>query len=330
MPKIAHTLAVLSLSAIALTGGNESAVAAPINFTDQAEHEVSLPGIPKRVAAIASPAGSMVVTMANDGENLVGTSPNCRNAIIEGVLNEFYPGLNNVSSDIISKEGTPNIEELLNLEADVVLQWARKTKSLDALEAAGLTAVGMKYKKIDITKTWLTDIALIMDQEQKAKGILKCYKRITDKTKKIADDKKPSVLYLLASNLTARPLSHFQFFLDVAGANNAMKVGAKFIDVDAEMLLEANLDIIWLFGFNMKMTSDKIYQNPIFADIDAIKNKRIHKVPVGGNRWDPLNQEFPLSWEWFTRNCLTAQSGFPLKQLTRCFMAKLPARTNWI
>ncbi|WP_160116743.1 ABC transporter substrate-binding protein [Pseudovibrio ascidiaceicola] len=283
----------------------QSALSEPIQFKDQAGREVTLDGVPKRVAAIASPAGSMVVTMANDGETLVGTSPNSRNAMIEGVLNEFYPGLNNVSSDIISKEGTPNIEELLNLEADLVLQWARKTKSIDALEAAGLKTVGMKYQKIDIAKNWLTDIALMMDQEEKAKQILawhqEAYKRITAKTHQIPEDKKPSVLYLLSPKRAAGPKSHFQFFMDTAGARNAMKVDAKFIDVDPEMVLEADPEIIWLFGFNMKMTPDVIYNNPIFADMKAVKNKRVYKVPVGGDRWDPPNQEFPLGWEWFTR-----------------------------
>lgn len=305
MTKLSRSALALLASAMIGLAASPFAQADPISFTDQAGRDVTLPGVPKRVAAVASPAGSMVVTMANDGETLVGTSPNSRNAMIEGVLNEFYPGLNNVSSAIISKEGTPNIEELLNLEADVVLQWARKTKSLDALEAAGLTAVGMKYRKIDIAKTWLTDIALMMDQEDKAKKILawhqEAYKRITDKTKQIADDKKPSVLYLLNPKRAAGPKSHFQFFMDTAGAKNAMKVDAKFIDVDPEMVLEANPDIIWLFGFNMKMTPETIYNNPIFADLNAVKNKRVYKVPVGGDRWDPPNQEFPLGWEWFTR-----------------------------
>lgn len=277
----------------------------PIQFTDQAGRDITLPSVPKRVATIATPAGSMVVTITNDGNSLVGTSPNSHNAIIEGVLDEFYPELSKVSSDIISKQGTPNIEELLNLDPDVVLQWARKTKSIDALEAAGLTVVGMKYQKIDIAKTWLTDIALMMDKKERAEKILKwhqsAYKRITSKTKQVPDANKPKVLYMLAPQRAAGPNSHFQFFMDTAGAKNALSVDAAFVDIDPEMVLEANPDIIWLFGFNAKLTPETIYNNPILSSISAVKNKRVYKVPVGGDRWDPPNQESPLGWEWFTR-----------------------------
>ncbi len=282
-----------------------TAIAEPITYTDQAGREVTLDKTPERIATIATPAGSMVVSLDGSGDRLVATSQNSKNAIVEGVLNEFFPVLNNLSSNIIGKEGAPNIEELLNLETDLVIQWARKTKSMDAMQAAGLKVAGMKYKKIDIAKTWLTDIGIILNQSPKAAKILawhdETYKRITEKTKTITEDKKPKVLYLINEKRAAGPSSHFQFFMDTAGAKNAIETKGQFIDVDAELVLKANPDIIWLFGFNMKMTPDKIYENPIYADLKAVKNHRVYKVPVGGDRWDPPNQEFALGWEWFTR-----------------------------
>lgn len=275
------------------------------SYVDQAGRTISFDNPPQRIATIATPAGSMVVALDGSGDKLIATSKNSKNAIIEGVLNEFFPVLNNVSADIIGKQGAPNIEELLNLETDLVIQWARKTKSIEAMQAAGLKVVGMKYKKIDIAKSWLTDIGIILEKSPKAAKILawheQVYKRITDKTKLIADEKKPTVLYLINENRAAGPASHFQFFMDTAGAKNAIQTPGQFIDVDAELVLKADPDIIWLFGFNMKMTPDKIYANPIYADLSAVKNKRVYKVPVGGDRWDPPNQELPLGWEWFTR-----------------------------
>lgn len=276
-----------------------------ITYTDQADRVITLEKIPERIATIATPAGSMVVAISGNGDRLVGTSQNSKNALVEGVLNEFFPKLNDISSNIIGKNGDANIEELLNLETDLVLQWARNAKSIEAMEAAGLNVAGMLYKKIAIARTWLTDIGIILRNSPKAEEILAwhdaAYKRITDKTKNIADADKPSVLYLLSEKRAAGPASHFQFFMDTAGAKNAMPTKAKFIDVDAEMVLKADPDIIWLFGFNMKMTPDKIYANPIFADLKAVQNHRVYKVPVGGDRWDPPNQEFALGWEWFTR-----------------------------
>lgn len=294
---------VIALLSIAIV--NSNAMADPISFKDQAGRQVTLDGVPQRITTIATPSGSMIVTMANGGDTLVGTVPNSRNAIMEGVLNEFFPVLNNLSSDILSKDGTANIEELLNLETDLVLQWARNEKSIKAMEAAGLTVVGMKYAKLDIAKNWLTDIGIMLEQTQKAEKILDwheaAYARITAQTSQVAENDRPTVLYMLSETRAAGPLSHFQFYMDTAAANNAIEIESKFVDVDPEMVLAADPDIIWLFGFNMKMTPDKIYNNPIFADLKAVKSHRVYKVPVGGDRWDPPNQEFPLSLEWFTR-----------------------------
>jgi len=281
------------------------AVAQGASYVDQAGRSLTFAKVPERIATIATPAGSMVVALEESGDKLIATSQNSKNAIMEGVLNEFFPELNNLSANIIGKQGVPNIEELLNLNTDLVVQWARKTKSITAMENAGLQVAGMKYKKLDIAKTWLTDLAIILEQEDKAAKILSwhqsAYQRITDKTKLIPDEDKPSVLYLLNEKRAAGPNSHFQFFMDTAGAKNAITAKASFVDVDAEMILMADPDIIWLFGFNMKMTPDKIYANPIFSELKAVKQRRVYKVPVGGDRWDPPNQEFPLGWEWFTR-----------------------------
>ncbi len=278
--------------------------AQPLTFTDQLGRTIHFDETPKRIATIATPSGSMVVTIDESGDRLVATVPNSKNAIMEGILHEYFPSLQRASSNIIDNNGSANIEELLNLETDLVLQWARHDKSIAAMEAAGLTVAAMKYSKLDIAKTWLKDVSIILDKQSKASEVFawhdRAYKRITDKTKTIPDHEKPTVVYLLNESRAAGPESHFQFFMDTAGAKNVMTRG-KFVDVDAEMLLNADPDIIWLFGFNMKMTPEKIYANPRFADLAAVKNRRVYKVPVGGDRWDPPNQESPLGWEWFTR-----------------------------
>lgn len=295
----------LKLLIIMVFGINTIIMANSISFTDQANRDVVLKEIPKRVVSIASPAGSMVVTMSNDKEVLVGTSPNSHRAIKEGVLDEFFPYLKNLSSSFLPKENSVNIETVLQLKPDLVLEWVKNAKSIEALEAAGLTVVGMKYSKIDIARNWLSDIGIMFNQSPKAKEIIKwhdeVYKSIIAKTKKIEKKDRPSVLYLLNEELAAGKLSHFDFFMQTAGATNALNVKKKFINIDAEMLLLSNPDIIWLFGFNMKMTPELIYNNPLFSDLNAIKNKRVYKVPIGGDRWDPPNQELALGLEWFTR-----------------------------
>ncbi|PSU22074.1 hypothetical protein C0W52_03595 [Photobacterium kishitanii] len=279
--------------------------AEPVTYTDQAGRKVEIPKTPERISVVATPAGTMVVALDGSGDRLVATTTNSKNAINEGVLNEFFPILNKISDKVVGKDDSPNIEALLNLNTDLVIQWARKNKSIEAMEAAGLNVAAMQYKKTDIAKTWLNDMGIILNKSQKAKEILdwqeKTYQNIVAKTKYIEDKNKPSVLYLMDESSAASSESHFQFYIDTAGAKNAIKVKGNIINIDPEMILNANPDIIWLFGFNINLKPNDIYTNPIYSEIKAVKNHHVYKVPVGGDRWDPPNQELALALEWFTR-----------------------------
>jgi len=308
--------------------------AKPISFKDHLGRQIELDAVPKRVASVATPGGSMVVTIVNDGETLVATTPKSNSGLRNGVLTEFFPGLNNVVSNIVSNNNTPNIEELLYLKPDVVIQWARKTKSIEAMEVAGLTVVALKYAKTDIAKTWLSTLGIMMDKSDKANDILQwhqsAYERIISKTGSIGENKKPKVLYMMSPERAAGPLSHVQFFIDTAGAQNALVSKEKFIYIDPEMLLKANPDIIWIAGYNMKFFPETIYNNPIFSEVNAVKNRRIYKVPVGGGRWDPPNQELPLACEWYTRtvhpDLLDGSIRDSIKKAYQVLYGKIPSK----
>ena len=43
--------------------------------------------------------------------------------------------------------------------------------------------------------------------------------------------------------------------------------------------------------------------DPILSLTNAAQNGRVYKMPLGGYRWDPPNQESPLTWMW-TANLL--------------------------
>ncbi|MFV0505033.1 MAG: ABC transporter substrate-binding protein, partial [Lachnospirales bacterium] len=207
---------------------SNKALAKPISLKDKAGQDFTFSNT-ARILSIASPAGSMVVAMAkNEEQRLVGTSPKSYKAMQEGVLNEFFPYLNTISSTFLSKENSINIESILQLKPDLVLQWAHDEKSIALLQEAGLNVVAMKYSKLDIAKIWLSDIAFLLDNSKKAKQVLQwheeAYKKITAKTKEIALKNKPSVLYLVNEDLAAGSLSHFQFFMDTAGARNALNI----------------------------------------------------------------------------------------------------------
>ncbi|MEM9629880.1 MAG: ABC transporter substrate-binding protein [Pseudomonadota bacterium] len=258
---------------------------------------------PDRIVAITG--ASNIITLDRSADRLVATSPRSRNTLLEGVLSDVFPELGEMPADVVSKEGAPNIEQMLNLETDMAIEWARKTKSVEAMKRAGIPVLVMNYSKSGMEKMFLTRIGAVLDQEPRAAEILawqeKTHKKITSRTHALAEEDKPRVLFLLRANYAAGPSSHFQFTMDTAGARNALETPARFVEIDAEMLLNANPDVIWLMGWNPRLKAEVFLDNPVYADVPAVKHRRIYKVPVGGDHWDAPNQEFPLAWEWFTR-----------------------------
>lgn len=296
-------LPVIAAISVVLLGS--TAYADPIIFTDQVDREITLNSVPERIVAAATPAGSMVITLAQQADILVGTSSGSLSAMKEGVMNEFFPFIDTGTNDLLSASGSANIEEILRLEPDLIIQWGFRSESIEALEAAGLKVAGLNYTHFDLAKNWLTDIGIMLDQSPRAAEILawheKRFAEIIALTDTIAEDDKPTVMYLRGEARATGPLSHFNYWIESAGAKNAITAEVKFVDLDPEMVLTADPDVIWLLGYEKDMTPDFIYNNPLYADVKAVQNHRIYKVPVGADRWDIPNQEAPLSMEWFTR-----------------------------
>lgn len=258
---------------------------------------------PKHVVAITG--ASVVVTLDGHADRLAATTERSKNTLFEGVLNEFFPDLNNLPDGVVGKDGTPNIEEMLSLEADLAVQWNWKEKSVAAIERAGIPVLPMEYTRTGMAESFLLEIGQVLEKTDKADRVLTWHssalQRIKDAVATVAPQDKPSVLFLLRHNQAAGASSHFQYNMEFAGGTNALTTPGRSVEVDAEMILKANPDVIWLMGWTPQLTKEMFLDNPIYAEVSAVKNKRIYKVPVGGDHWDAPNQELPLSLEWFTR-----------------------------
>lgn len=72
----------------------------------------------------------------------------------------------------------------------------------------------------------------------------------------------------------------------------------QFPQVSEEQIIAWDPQIILLNGFESELTPQDIYGNPKLADVSAVRDHRVYKIPLGGYRWDPPNQESPLMWKW--------------------------------
>ncbi|MDN3718499.1 ABC transporter substrate-binding protein [Roseibium salinum] len=114
------------------------------------------------------------------------------------------------------------------------------------------------------------------------------------------------MLYLLRAQEVLRTSgeegNYNAFYIKLAGGKVASaSLPAGWADVNAEQIAAWNPDVILLNSFEDELRTDRIYNDPILGLTNAAQGKRIYKMPLGGYRWDPPNQESPLTWMWLAK-----------------------------
>ena len=287
-----------------------AALAEPITIVDQRERTVTLDGEAERVVTIPIPAASMFMAVDGSAERLVGMHQLSKAAIKGYILERFFPEALKIPSDITGKgfSFVPNVEELLKLEPDLVFQWGHLNDDIiDPIVNAGLNVALIKIGQEAFTRRWLEIMGTVLGKEEKAAEMIawrdEVQAELKAETDKIAPADRPHVLYFmnyLSELRVAGGKSYNNFYIDLAGGQNVAVDLGMFAVVGVEQIIAWDPEVILLNGFEAKLSPEDVYNNPLLADVSAVKNRRVYKMPLGGYRWDPPNQESPLTWLWLS------------------------------
>lgn len=299
--KLAIAVAVVAVQPMA-------ALADPITITDHEKRTVTLAKPAERIASIPIPMASTIIAMDGGTSKLVGMNPTAKSAIVEGVLGKIFPEAKTIPSDITAPNFIPNVEELAATNPELVIQWADRGPDLvDPIVNAGLTALLISYGTEEKTKQYQAMVATAMGKPERAEMINgwrdQVAAEIALKSKDIPADKKPKVLYLgrALEGLTASgdKGNYNAFYINLVGATSASAdVQGQGTTISPEQIAEWNPDVILLNSFEAKLGLERVYDDPILSLTKAAQEKRVYKLPLGGYRWDPPNQESPLTWMW--------------------------------
>ena len=300
-------LAMASTAALLTTS---LAAADPITFTDQRDRTVTLDGVADRVVTIPIPAASMFMAVDGGTDKLAGMHPLSKAAIKGHILETFYPDALSIPADIAGPgfNFTPNVEALLALDPDLVFQWGHLNDDIiDPIINAGLNVALIRIGKEEFTRKWLTMMGAVTGNKEKAAKMISwrddVQAELKAETDKIPADDKPSVLYFmnyLSKLRVAGGKSYNNFYMHLAGGKNVAADLGMFVEVGPEQVIAWDPEVILLNGFEKKLSPQDVYDNPLFAELSAVKNRRVYKMPLGGYRWDPPNQESPLTWLWLS------------------------------
>ncbi len=275
-----------------------------IEIKGQDGHTVVLKKTAQRALIFPMPFASMYIAMDNGIENIAGVHGSANKNLKTSFMLNAYPDIKNLNTELVQSGFTPNIEQVLALKPDVVFQWADQGEHIiEPLRKLGIPVIGVKYGTQEYLEEWIRIMGQTTGNNDKATQILKWHEEKKALLNSLTSKKqyKPKIVSLQTSKdriKIAGNGSYDNFTIELAGGINPAKNDIqRFADISKEQLLKYNPDIIILGTFDSH-TPDDFMSQEIFKNLNAVKNKQVYKLPVGGYRWGVPHIEIPLTWLW--------------------------------
>ncbi|MHA7878979.1 MAG: ABC transporter substrate-binding protein [Saccharospirillum sp.] len=293
-----------------------------VSVEDQYGRTVELDKPAERIVTIPIPAASMAVAVDGNDERLAGMHPLSKTALVDGILGDFFPGTRDIPSDIVGQGFAPNIEALLTVNPDLVFQWGHQGQDIVApLEALEVPLVLMRYGSEEDAVDWLNLMGALTGNPEKADQLVTwrtdTLADVRAATADIPESDKPRVLYFLRFNSELRVAgagTYNDFYIDLAGGINPAAEQNGWLTVDPEQVLAWDPDVILLNGFEDDLSPADVFNNSLYSNVSAVREQRVYQLPLGGYRWDPPNQESPLTWKWVAMNLHPDTLDWPLRE----------------
>lgn len=298
---------LLALGWLVLLVTAPSLVWPQIQVKDQRGQTLTLAQPAERIVAIPIPMAAVIMALDGSSRRLVGIHPAARQSIQEGFLRRVFPEALAIPTDV-TRGGmfTPNLESVLALRPDVVVQWHEPADLIQMLEGAGLTVVGLinSPPTQDIHERNLTIVGEVIGQAERVAQLIRTQQGIQQQIETtlagLAESERPRVLYLRALRQRMQPAgrdTYQDFWIRLAGGNNVATFTGMNTTVNLEQLVAWNPQVIFVGAFD-EATPDDLMHQPALVGVEAIRQRRVYKLPHGGYRWDPGSHESHLTWQW--------------------------------
>ena len=289
----------LTLSAIAAPAG------ADMHFLDHRGQEIVLEQAPKRIVSMFASGPLVYYAVEGSGEHVVGVNKKAQDMYEHSIYAEMIPQYLKLNFDVAGEGFAPNVEAILALKPDAVLQWTFDPKIIEPLERVNLRVIGWDCCTKQQRRDYLMLAGYMSGRVDRAQKILAqqdaTENALRDLFAKAKLDKPTSILVLDQVKESIRVIANSSQDYALSGTVNlaADTSGEWWRTIDAEQLLVWNPALIVIPAYATDLSPADIYSNPMFAKIDAVKNKRVYKFPQF-NR-SPDAAEIYLSDDWLAR-----------------------------
>ena len=282
--------------------------------------EVEVPYEVNRIAVgNILPLPSVLTVFFDSAEKIVGMSPNSMSAAENGLLGELYPDILKAETGYMN--GTDiNLEELMKLEPDIVLYSASQPEQGEQLRNAGFAAVALsvnkwEYNAIETLNQWIGLLSEIFPDNDKTEVVAKhsdeIYNMVQERVADIPEEERERVFFLFKYSDTDMETSGSKFFgqfwADAVGAVNVAEeiTTDNQVAANMEQVYTWNPTIIFITNFTAAQPDD-LYNNTIgnydWSAVDAVKNQKVYKMPLGMYRSYTPGADTPVTLLWFAKN----------------------------
>lgn len=284
---------------------------------DHAGDEVEVPNRISRIA-IGSfyPLASVTAEYLGSADMIVGIHPVSMSAAKNGLLGQVYPEILDANTDFIAGSEV-NIEELLKIDPDVVIGVGQE--QAQAIREAGIPALAVsasawEYDMFDTYDNWVDLLDQVFGGSPVADMVQKesaeSYDFVQSVVSDIPEEERARVLVLFQYSDAAMVASGVNFFgqkwCDYVNAYNVASEVENGIQVQLSMeqVYEWDPDVIIITNFCGTQPED-LYDNAIGNDdwstVNAVKNKRVYKMPLGLYRSYTPGGDTPVTLKWLAK-----------------------------
>lgn len=281
---------------LALSAGYSPAFAERV-VTDMAGRSVTVPNKIARVGTIGPVPvlNSFVFAMGEAATIANNLPPN-----LGGPRWRFQyvvaPGL--TAHPIIQSGEGPSIEGVLQVSPDVVLTMNRPT--IDLLARTRIPVIYLAWRQPDDVKAVMRLLGELYGKHDAADAYCRYFDetlaKVGARTERLGPEQRPRVLYGSLKRLT-QPHRIVEWWIAKAGGRSVTDDGRtqEAFNFSIEQVLDWNPELIIV---STAQEVAEAYADARLANIAAIKNRRVHAVPMGVHIWGNRTVEQPLTVLW--------------------------------
>lgn len=289
MRKPSTTLA-LAAATIALAAGFGSMAAqaeTPVTFKDGRGQTISLPHPPERVVAIATSGPILFRAVDGTASHLAAVNKKFLDGAYHNALyDKLLPELGTIPGTAAMNGFVPNVEAILASKPDLIIQWTFDPAVIEPLERVGLTVAGWNCCTEEDRRSYLTMTGEATGKQAQAEKILKLQAASDAELRggvgALPEGERVSALQIDQLGDQIRVIANGSLDVALSGLSNPAADGSGewWKTVNLEQLFNWNPQIILIPAYAAALTPENFYSDPLLAEIEAVKNHRVYKIPA--------------------------------------------------